>query len=138
MTMLLLTFDLDQGRVAIVLQALLHLAAVEAAVAASQALQVQGEVGGRAGVVEQRGAASVGLADLHPVATGNQDLRLLFVSQKAPFDPGERQHRVAAVGGGGGRRVRQRHQAGQRQVGAQHGRHRWAGGDAHLEELGLI
>lgn len=135
MPMLRLTFDLDQRHVAILLQALLHLAAVDAAVAASQALEVQREVGGRAGVVEQRGAALVGLADLHRVATGNQDLRLLLVNQKAPFDPGYRQHRVAAVGGG--RRVSQRYQAGQREVGAQHGRHRWAGGDAHLEELRL-
>lgn len=107
-----LTFDLDLSDVVSVLQALLHLAAVEAGVVLPQTLQPQREVGGGIGVIEQRGSVLVGLADSHPVAAGNQDLCLFAVSQYAPFDPRERQHGVAAVGGGGRRRVSQRHQAG--------------------------
>lgn len=99
---------------------------------------MQGEVGGGVGVVEQGGAASVGLADLHPVATGNQDLCLLLVNHDAPFDPGQGQNRMAAVGEGSRRGVSQRDQARQRQISAQHGGYRWADGDGHLEELRLI
>lgn len=105
MAMCQLTFDLDQYRIVIALQALLHLAAVNATIAPSQALQVQGEVGGRVGVVEQGSTPSVGLADLHSVATGNQDLRLLIVNHDAPFDPWEGQSCAAAIGEGGRWRV---------------------------------
>ena len=107
-----LTFDLDVSQVVGVLQALLHLAAVEAGVVLPQALQPQGEVGGGVGVVEQRGSVFVGLVDPHPVAAGDQDLRLRALSQNAPFDPGEGENGVAAIGGGRRRRVGQRHQAG--------------------------
>lgn len=96
----LLTFDLDLSHVVSVLQALLHLAAVEAAVVLPQALQPQGEVGGGGGVIEQPGSVLVGLADSHPVAARHQDLRVSAVSQNAPFDTGEGQHGVPAVGGG--------------------------------------
>lgn len=130
-----LTFDLDQYCVIIALQALLHSAAVDATIAPSQALQVQGEVGRGVGVVEQGSTAPVGLADLHPVAAGNQDLRLLIVNHNAPFDPREGESCVAAVGEGGRWRVRQGHQAGQGQIAAQHRSYRWADGDGHLEEL---
>lgn len=130
-----LTFDLDQYCIVITLQALLHRTAVDATIALSQALQVQGEVGRGVGVAEQGSTATVGLTDLHPVATGNQDLRLLIVIHDTPFDPREGQSCVAAVGERGRWRVCQGHQAGQCQVATQHGSYRWADGDCHLEEL---
>lgn len=130
-----LTFDLDLYCIVIALQALLHRTAVDATIAPSQALQVQGEVGRGVGVAEQGSTALVGLADLHPVATSNQDLRLLIVNHDAPFDPREGQSCVAAIGEGGRWRVCQGHQAGQCQIATQHGGCRWADGDGHLEEL---
>lgn len=119
-----LTFDLDQYCIVIALQALLHRTAVDATITPSQALQVQGEVGRGVGVVEQGSTASVGLADLHPVAAGNQDLHLLIVNDDTPFDPREGQSCVAAISEGGRWRVCQGHQTGQRQIAAQHGGYR--------------
>lgn len=95
-----LTFDLDLSHIVRVLQALLNLAAVEAGVVLPHALQTQGEVGGGVSVIEQRGSVLVGLADPHLVAAGHKDLRLSAVGQNAPFDTGEGQHGVPAVGGG--------------------------------------
>ncbi|KAF3839141.1 hypothetical protein F7725_017858 [Dissostichus mawsoni] len=124
-----LTFDLDLGEGVGVLQALRHFAAVEPGVVVLQALQPQREVCRGRGVVRQRGPVPERLADPHPVPPRHQDLRLVALSQDAPFDPGQRQHGVAPVGGGGGRGG-QGHQAGQRQGAAQHRRHR--GGEGML------
>lgn len=102
-----LTFDLDLDHIISVLQALLHLAAIEAGVVLPQVLQSQGKVCRGVGIVQKRGSVFVGLVDSHPVTAGHQDLRLLIFVEDAPFDPGHRQHRVAPVSGRGRGRVGQ-------------------------------
>lgn len=82
-----LTFDLDLSHIVGILQALLHLTAVEARVVVLQAIQPQGEVGWGGSIMEQGGSVLVGLADLHPVPSGHQDLSLVSLGQHAPLDP---------------------------------------------------
>lgn len=82
------TFDLDVDGVLAVLDAMHHLATVDARVAGTQLADLQSGVGGHQGVADHGHPVHVLGGDSHLPLCGHQDDRLAFLGDPAPFDPG--------------------------------------------------
>lgn len=134
------TFDSELEDVVAVLDAVLHVAAVDARVIGPQLGEQQGRVG--VALVEdgQGGAEPVILAHLHPVPTRYQDLHLLALGDEGPLDPRGPQHRAApgAAAAAGGLGAEVGDEAGDGDVARQHSIQGWLPWDGDLQSLEVL
>lgn len=121
-----------------VLDAVLHVAAVDPRVIGAQLGEQQGGVG--VALVEdgQGGAEAVVLAYLHPVPSGYQDLCLPALGDEGPLDPGGSQHRAAPGCAGGGQGTEVGDEAGDGDVTRQHGIQGRVARDGDLQSLEVL
>lgn len=133
------TFDLDVEDVVAVLDAVLHVAAVDARVVGPQLGEQQGGVG--VALVEdgQGGAQAIVLAHLHSVPPRYQDLHLPALRDEGPLDPGGSSQDCPAPGrAGGGLGAEVGDEAGDGDVARQHGVKGWVPRDGDLQSLEVL
>jgi len=121
-----------------VLDAVLHVAAVDPRVVGPQLGEQQRGVG--VALVEdgQGGAEAIVLAYLHPVPPGYQDLHLPALRDEGPLDPGGSQDRPAPGRAGGGLGTEVGDEAGDGDVARQHGVEGWVAWDGDLQSLEVL
>lgn len=132
------TFDSEVEDVVAVLDAVLHVAAVNPRVVGAQLGEQQRGVG--VALVEdgQGGAEAIVLAHLHPVPPCYQDLHLPALGDEGPLDPGGAQHRPASGRAGGGQGPEVGDEAGDGDVPRQHGVQGRVPRDGDLQRLEVI
>lgn len=121
-----------------VLDAVLHVTAVDPRVVGAQLGEQEGGVG--VALVEdgQGGPQPIVLAHLHPVPPSYQDLHLPALRDKGPLDPGGSQHGPAAARASGGLGAEVGDEAGDGDVACQHGVEGWVPWDGDLQSLEVL
>lgn len=132
------TFDFDMEDVVAVLDAVLHVTAVDARVVGAQLGEQQGGVGVALVKDGQGGAQPIVLAHLHPVPPSYQDLHLPALRDEGPLDPGGSQDRPAAARGSGGLGAKVGDEAGDGDVACQHSVEGWVAWDGDLQSLEVL
>lgn len=132
------TFDSEVEDVVAVLDAMLHITAVDPRVVGAQLGEQQRGVSVTLMEDGQGGTEAVVLTHLHPFPSCYQDLRLPAFRDEGPFDPGGSQHCSAPCRAGSGQGCEVGDEAGDGDVPCQHSVKGWVPWDGHLQGLEVI
>lgn len=132
------TFDSEVEDVVAILDAVLHITAVDPRVVGAQLSEQQRGVSVALLEDWQGGTEAVVLTHLHPFPPCYQDLCLPAFGDEGPLDPGGSQHSPAPRRAGSGQGCEVGDEAGDGDVPCQHSVQGWVPRDGHLQGLEVI